>query len=75
MTLKNFKPKYSKLEIYINKEHFGLMEIPQIMEYDFALTMYGDRKVILSEVHEDKKTTEIIIENEEQFRKRKKFEN
>ena len=73
MTLEELKPKYSKLEIYFDKENFSILEIPQIMQYDFALTMYADRKVVFSEEHDDRKVTEVLLENDQQHRKRKNF--
>ena len=73
MILEELKPKYSKLEIYFDKENFSILEIPQIMQYDFALTMYADRKVVFSEEHDDRKVTEVLLENDQQHRKRKNF--
>ena len=73
MTLKELKPKYETLELYFDKENLSLMEVPQIMKYDFALSMYAERKVIFSEVHEDKKRVEVFLENDKQFEKRKNF--
>lgn len=75
MKLKETKPKYEQLRIFMDKENFGMFEVPQIMKYGFALTMYAERKVILMEDFDDEKVTEIVIENEDQFRKRKKFDN
>lgn len=75
MTLKEIKPKYEQLRIFIDKEEFSLVEIPQYMKYNFALSMYADRKVLVKEDIDDEKVTEIIIESEEQFKKRKKSEN
>ena len=75
MTLKEIKPKYEQLRIFIDKEEFSLVEIPQYMKYNFALSMYADRKVLVKEDLDDEKVTEIIIESEEQFKKRKKSEN
>lgn len=73
MTLKELKPKYENLEIYFDREGFGLLEVPQKMKYDFALTMYADRKVIFSEDHDDRESTEVLLENDQQHRKRKNF--
>ncbi len=75
MKLKEVKPKYEQLRIFLDKENFGIFEVPQYMKYDFALTMYADRKVMLMEDLDDEKVTEIIIENEDQFKKRQKSEN
>lgn len=75
MTLKEIKPKYEQLRIFIDKEEFSLVEIPQYMKYNFALSMYADRKVLVKEDLDDEKVTEIIIESEEQFKKREKTEN
>lgn len=75
MTLKEIKPKYEQLRIFIDKEEFSLVEIPQYMKYNFALSMYADRKVLVKEDLDDEKVTEIIIESEEQFKKRGKTEN
>lgn len=75
MKLKDIKPKYNQLRIFTDKESFGLMEIPQYLKYEFALTMYSERKIICMEDFDDEKVTEIIIENEDQFKKRKRTEN
>lgn len=75
MRLKDFRPKYEDLEIYIDKENYSLFEIPQKMKYSFALSMYSERKILFSKDHDDKKTTEIMFESDEQFKKRQKFEN
>ena len=73
MTLEELKPKYSKLEIYFDKENLSILEIPQIMQYDFALTMYANRKVVFSEDHDDREVTEVLLENDQQHQKRKNF--
>ena len=75
MTFRMIKPKYETLKIYFDKENPSLLEIPQVTKYDFALTMYADRKVIFLEDHDNEKFTEIVLESDEQFRKRQKFEN
>ena len=75
MKLKEVKPKYEQLRIFLDKENFSMLEIPQYVKYDFALTMYAERKVILMENFDDEKVTEIVIESEGQFKKRKKFYN
>lgn len=74
MKLKEVKPKYEQLKIYFDKENFSMLEIPHIMKYDFALTMYADRKVLMIEDFDEEKFTEIVLENEQQFKRRQQFE-
>lgn len=70
MKLKELNPKYEDLELYKGSDNFGLLEIPQNMKYDFALSLYSERKVLFFEYHEDKKTTEVLIEGDIDFHKR-----
>lgn len=71
MKFKEIKPKYQNLEIYTDKNSFSLLEIPQKVKFDFALSMFSEREVLYIEDHDDRQTTEVLVESNEQYLKKK----
>ena len=72
MILKDLKPKFNNLELYIDKKDFGILEVPQRVSFDFALYMYSERKVLYVKNHDFTEVTEVLIESEEEYLKRTK---
>lgn len=70
MKFKEMQAKFQDLDIFIDKDNFGLLEIPQKMKFDFALSMYSEREVLSQIDHDDTKITEILLESDEQYLKR-----
>ena len=64
MILKDLKPKFNNLELYIDKKDFGILEVPQRVSFDFALYMYSERKVLYVKNHDFTEVTEVLIESE-----------
>lgn len=75
MRFKDLRPKYEDLDIYIEKESLNLLSVPQKMKFEFAKSMFENRKVLFSEDHDDKKITEVLLESDADYEKRKKFES
>lgn len=71
MKLKELKPKYEQLKIFFDKEVFSFLEVPRFMKYDFAITMYAEREIVFSQDLDDENCTEVILESDQQFAKRK----
>ena len=72
MKFKELKPKYNNLELYIDKKNFGILEVPQRVDFEFALYMYSERNVLYVENHDFTEVTEVLIESEEEYLKRTK---
>ena len=62
MKLKELQTKYQEIELFENKEGLNFFSPPQILKKEIAFERYGDKKVLYFEEHDDRKTTEILIE-------------
>lgn len=70
MKMKELEPKYERLKVFFDKDTLIFLEVPRFMKYDFAMATYPEREIIFSKDLDDEKCTEIIMENDQQFRKR-----
>lgn len=63
MKLKEFKPKYDDLEIYVgNRNSGGLFDAPYKEKYDLALKNYAEKEILDYQDNDDKKCTEIFLD-------------
>ena len=72
MKLKEIVPEFDRIELYEYREG-TMLQSPQELDFKVAVERYGDRKVYFTISHEDRQTTEILIENYFDAKNREKF--